>query len=99
VLLAGSPRRRWTQPGLEGPELFTAGHLDLAHVRGPLYLGKYWAAYAREGLPQPKRLPASFETVALPTQALTPEGNTWELRCVEVRPLDGLVDVATLPVA
>lgn len=97
VLLAGAPQRRWTQPSLEGPELFRAGRHDLAHVRGPLYLKKYWAAYAGEGLPQPKRLPAAFETVSLPSQTMTLEGKVWELRCVQVLPVDSLVEVAPLP--
>ena len=96
-LLAGAPSRRWEQPGLEGPELFRDGVHDLAHVRGPLYLDMYWAAYAREPLPQPTQLPAAFETFALPPQAMTLSGEAWELRCVEVVPAGDLCAVEPLP--
>jgi hypothetical protein len=98
VLIAGAPRRRWGQPGLEGPELFAAARHDLSHVRGPLYLDKYWKAYAREGLPQPKKLPAVMETAPLSTVEMRLDGEAWELRCVEVLPDGGLVPVAQLPV-
>jgi hypothetical protein len=96
LLVAGAPRRRWTQAGLEGPELFAAGRHELAHVRGPLYLSKYWKAYAAEGLPQPKKLSAVFETVPLAAVEMQLDGEIWELRCVEVLPGDGLVPVEPL---
>lgn len=96
VLLAGAPQRRWTQLGLEGPELFDADRHELGHVRGPLYLEKYWAAYAREGLPQPKRLPGAFETLPLRPEPMMLDDKTWELRCVEVIPAGALIPVAPL---
>jgi hypothetical protein len=99
VLLAGAPRRRWEQAGLEGPELFAAVRHELGHVRGPLYLEKYWAAYAREALPQPRKLPRAFETVAFEPQAMTLDQEPWELRCVEVLPAGELVPVEPLPTA
>jgi hypothetical protein len=98
VLVAGAPRRRWTQDGLEGTELFASARHDLADVRGPLYLDKYWKSYAREGLPQPSKLPAAIETVHLATVPMDLDDGPWELRCVEVLPAGALVAVAPLPV-
>lgn len=99
VLVAGAPRRRWDRPGLEGPELFVTGRHELAHVRGPLYLDKYWKAYAREPLPQPRKLPTAFETTLFKPSAMELDDGVWELRCVEVMPVGDLVLVEPLPTA
>lgn len=99
VLVAGAPQRRWTQTGIEGSELFVNGQHSLDHVRGPLYLERYWKAYAREGLPQPRRLPAAFETFLLYQGEIEFDDGIWELRCVEVTPVGELVPVEPLPTA
>lgn len=97
ALVAGAPQRRWEQAGLEGPELFVSGQHSFDHVRGPLYLERYWKAYAREGLPQPRKLPAAFQTSLLYKGEMDFDDGIWELRCLEVTPVGELVPVAPLP--
>lgn len=98
LLIAGSSTKRWKQPGLEGPELFATGELGLDHIRRPLYLQKYWAYYAREGQPQPNKLPAAYELTQLVSAPMRQDTEDWQLRCVEVRPVGELVPVEPLPV-
>jgi hypothetical protein len=97
TLVAGAPQRRWERADLEGPELFVSGQHSLDHLRGPLYLERYWKAYARENLPQPRKLPAVFQTALLYRGEIEFDDSIWELRCVEVTPGGDLVPVEPLP--
>lgn len=96
-LLAGAPRKRWDNPDIEGAELFVDGRHGLDHVRGPLYMKKYWRKYALEPLPQPKWLPSAFETTVLAVEPMALDDGPWELRCIEVVGTGDLVDIPPLP--
>jgi hypothetical protein len=96
VLVAGAPQRRWEEADHEGSELFASGKHSLDHLRGPLYLETYWKSYVREGRPQPRKLPAAFETSLLYQGEMELDDDIWELRCVEVAPAGELVPVEPL---
>jgi hypothetical protein len=98
VLIAGAPQRRWVQADLEGTELFASAQHDLADIRGPRYMEKYWESYARAGLPQPNKLPVAIETVnlAMDLVLMDLDDGPWELRAVEVLPAGELTSIAPL---